>query len=192
MGSDLRGPRWFAAQLVETVMGAGLAPATNPVNTGAAGAAGIFTGFDPALGITDGLVLSTGTAAHVMGPNTSSSLTTAHNTPGDADLGASTFDAATLEFDLVPTATPLTFEYIFGSDEYPEFVNFGANNKFALIVNGVNCAVVPSTTLPVSIDTLNAAVNSQYYVNGTPGAPTPRLSEEDGYDSAQPLRLFCS
>ena len=42
--------------------------------------------------------------------------------PGDPDLdklsGFTTYDAAVLEFDFVPTANQVVFNYVFASDEY--------------------------------------------------------------------------
>jgi hypothetical protein len=49
------------------------------------------------------------------------------------------------------------------SEEYPEFVN-QFNDIFALLVDGVNVATLPGTNTPVSINTVNAGANSQYFV----------------------------
>ena len=54
---------------------------------------------------------------------------------------------------------------MFSSDEYNNFSNSSFNDVFAFFVNGVNCATVPGTGEPVSINTIN---------NGNPGGdPTP-------------------
>ena len=44
---------------------------------------------------------------------------------------------------------------MFASDEYNEFVLQGFNDVFGFYVNGMNCAEVPDTDVPVSIDTIN-------------------------------------
>jgi hypothetical protein len=35
--------------------------------------------------------------------------------------GSTTYDASILQFDFVPASDLLEFQYVFGSDEYPEF-----------------------------------------------------------------------
>jgi hypothetical protein len=99
-------------------------------------------------------------AKGVEGPNDCDGVTTDNGLPGDADLdtlsGKTTFDAAVLEFDFVPEATSLTFRYVFSSDEYNEYANTSFNDTFALLVNGVNCAVVPGTLdTAVGVNTIN-------------------------------------
>jgi plastocyanin len=66
-----------------------------------------------------------------------------------------TFDAAVLEFDFVPETDIAAFRFVFASDEYQEWANTQYNDVFAFYVNGVNCAVVPSTTTPISVNTIN-------------------------------------
>jgi PKD repeat protein len=56
---------------------------------------------------------------------------------------------------------------VFGSEEYDEWVGKGFNDVFAFYVNGHNCALVPSTTDPVSVDSINANKNSAYFVDNT-------------------------
>lgn len=92
--------------------------------TGAPSALGIFTGGADAVGIERGIVLSTGTVSSIAGPNMSGSTTTQHGTPGDDDLsalvGTTTYDAAVIEFDFIPANDFISFQYVFGSEEYLE------------------------------------------------------------------------
>jgi hypothetical protein len=79
----------------------------------------------------------------VVGPNTFSNITTYNGQPGDSDLdslipGFATFDATVLEFDFVPSTSVISFQYVFGSEEYNEFVNSAQNNVFGFFVNGVS------------------------------------------------------
>src|SRR4029079_8531064 len=76
--------------------------------------------------------------------------------------GYQTFDAAVLEFDFVPTANQVVFEYTFASDEYPEWVNTPFNDVFAFYVNGTNHAVVlqiagerAAPFVPVAVNNIN-------------------------------------
>ncbi len=138
--------------------------------------------------------MSSGNVASVVGPNTFDDMTTVNGTLGDSDLtalsGASTFDAAILEFDFVPNADKVFFQYVFGSEEYNEFVNTQFNDVFAFFVNGVNCATVPSLTgpEPVAINTINngnpfgTPPNShpELYINNDVASGSPFNTELDG------------
>lgn len=63
--------------------------------------------------------------------------------------------------------------YVFSSDKYNEYVHSVHNDVFAFFVNGDNCALVPGTADPVSINTINngnpygssPSENPQYYRN---------------------------
>ena len=122
------------------------------------------------LGFDSGIILTSGLANSTIGPNSSNGISTALGTAGDFDLDAllnnSTFDAAVLEFDFqLNTPGEIVFDFIFASDEYLEFVNAAFNDGLALLLNGVNIALIPSTVTPVSIDTINSNLNSQFYVD---------------------------
>lgn len=71
---------------------------------------------------------------------------------------------------VVPTGSVLVVRYAFASEEFPEYVGSQYNDVMAVFVNGQNCAVVPSTTTPVSINSINHVTNPQYYVDNSTGA----------------------
>ena len=98
-----------------------------------------------------------------------------------------TYDAVVLEFDFVPSADTVYFTYVFGSDEYLEWVNL-FNDVFAFYVNGQNCATVPGG--PVSIDTINDAVNAALFRDNSFSAPpaNPINIQSDGLS----VELICS
>jgi hypothetical protein len=170
-----------APDLVNSLVGGGVT-VSNISYTGAGVAAGAFAGgtgaslgFDSGIVMGSGLVQSPGSPIAcgdpkgVEGPNLCPGNTGQNNTAGDADLdvfsGFQTSDAAVLEFDFVPQEGNVQFQYVFSSDEYNEFANTQFNDTFAFLVNGANCALVPNTNLPVSINTING---------GNPGGdPTP-------------------
>ncbi len=73
-----------------------------------------------------------------------------------------------------------TFRYVFGSEEYPEWVGSSYNDVFGFFVTGpkpnglgtynsYNVALIPGTSLPVTINNVNANSYSQYYVNNGSG-----------------------
>ena len=75
-----------------------------------------------------------------------------------------------LKFDFVPTGSKVKFNYVFGSTEYNFYVNSSFNDVFAFLVNGVNYALVPSSTTPVSINNVNCGQSSGLTSIGSPGS----------------------
>ncbi|MCC7326704.1 MAG: choice-of-anchor L domain-containing protein [Burkholderiales bacterium] len=168
-----------AAALAAMLTGGGVT-ITNARYTGAAAAAGTFAGAQASIGIDSGVVLSTGKAANVVGPNVDTGWSTDNATPGDPALDAlvapyTTFDAALLEFDATPTADTLAVRFVFASEEYNEFVGSPFNDVIAIFVNGVNCANYGGR--PVSVNTINAGVNPSLYIDNETGL---RDTELDG------------
>lgn len=170
-----------AQQLAEVIAGPGIT-VTNATITGAPVAYGTFDGSNSAIGLQSGVLLTTGSIDLAVGPNNSGSAGVDNGMPGHPMLeslaGAQTFDAVVLEFDFVPLSNTAQFRYVFGSEEYPEFVNSGFNDAFAFFISGpgiaatygvanYNMARVPGTTLPVTIDNVNANTNSQYYISNS-------------------------
>lgn len=159
--------------LVNTILGSGIT-VSNINYTGASGASGFFTGgLASGLGIDSGILLTSGQAINALGPNNSSNTTGNNGFAGDADLDAlipeSTNDATVLEFDFVSNGGDVFFNYVFGSEEYPEWVGSSYNDVFAFFLNGENIALVPDTTTPVSINNVNSGSYSQFYNDNTGG-----------------------
>ncbi|MEI8230995.1 MAG: choice-of-anchor L domain-containing protein [Actinomycetes bacterium] len=166
---------------------------SNIVYQGANAQAGTIDVVDPqVVAFNHGVILSTGNIADVVGPNKSESITGDMGGSNDTDLDALiansqtvnpvTFDAAALEFDFVPTTNKIYFTYVFGSEEYLEWVNL-YDDVFGFYVNGVNCATVPGVgNTAVSIDTINSTVNSNLYRdNSYLNPPTNPINiESDG------------
>lgn len=92
---------------------------------------GAFTRGNCNLGLGSGLVLGSGSVNGAAGPNNSGSMLGPSSGWGasDPDLimlsGFGLSDAAVLQFDFVPTGDSLAFNFVFGSDEYPEYANSG-------------------------------------------------------------------
>lgn len=152
-------------QLAQSLLGTGVT-ITNVVYSGAPVAAGTFTGGSTPVGFEFGIILGSGDIASVPGPNTSDWISTDTLTPGDPVLtglsGHPTFNATSLDFDFdVAGAAQVTFQYVFSSDEYNEYVDTQYNDIFAFFLNGVNIALLPNG-LPVSVNNVNC---------GNPHAP---------------------
>jgi hypothetical protein len=146
--------------LAQSLAGAGVT-ISNVTYAGTTRSSGQFQGGTTIIGFDSGVILSSGFATDVIGPNTSDNTTRINGTGSDADLAALSgfpiYDKTVLEFDLVPQAATLTFQYVFASEEYNEYANSPFNDVFAFLVNGTNCATVPGTVppQPVSINTIN-------------------------------------
>ncbi|PKN77987.1 MAG: hypothetical protein CVU48_09805 [Candidatus Cloacimonetes bacterium HGW-Cloacimonetes-1] len=158
-------------QMVETILGQGVSY-SNVSYTGVLQAAGTYnTGIQAGLGIDSGIILSSGSAVGAVGPNNSPSYTTNNNNAGDVQLsaligGETTWDACILEFDFIPQGNTIQFNFILASEEYPEYINY--HDVFGFFLNGTNIALLPGTTTPISIGTINHLVNSQYYISNSP------------------------
>ncbi len=145
---------------------------------------GSFDGTDCNVGISSGLVLGSGDVSFVEGPNNSGGFT--GDSPGnfdtsDPDLtalipGYTVNDWAILEFDFVPNGDTLSFNYVWGSEEYMEWVNTSFNDVFGFFLSGpgiagpysnnaINIAQIPGTALPVTIDNVNNGSNAEYYID---------------------------
>jgi hypothetical protein len=164
------------ADLVTQLVGGGL-QVSNIQYTGGQTSAGTFSGGTSSIGFDAGVILTSGNAAAIVG-NGNGNFSNSVNQPGDTDLnsllpsGQQTFDACVLQFDFIPVKDKLKFQYVFGSDEYPEFVGSSFNDVFGFFLNGQNIALLPGTTTVVSINNVNDGngpnnppQNQQFFVN---------------------------
>lgn len=171
-----------AEQMVMDFFDGNCVSVTNVTYTGESQAAGYFEAANTELGITGGILLSTGYATDAFGPNNQGGISGNLSSGGDPDLGnlvsEGVNDAAVLEFDLVSDITDtIYFSYIFASEEYPEYVCSGFNDVFAFFQTGPapgggnyvnhNIAMVPDTAdpsgltftdFPVAINSINAGL----------------------------------
>ncbi len=157
-----------------------------PAYSGGATAAGTFTdGIASGIGMESGIMLSSGSVADAVGPNQSDLTTTDFGLPGYAPLdiiaGGLTFDAALLGFSFTTTGEDLYFNYVFASEEYQEFVGSPFNDVFGFYVDGVNIGLVPGTSDPVTVNTINPSSNPAYYVNNWPPPAGVFDVEYDGF-----------
>lgn len=147
-----------------------------------------------ALGLSSGLVMSTGLVENSGQPSSTFS-SNSLGTPGDTDIEAfgaaagqfeTNYDACAVIFNFQPLANgDISFTYIFASEEYPEFSGSAFTDRFLFLVseNGgpyQNIAFIPGTTTPVEINTVNQFTNNQYYVDNELG-PNAATFVFDGY-----------
>jgi hypothetical protein len=154
--------------------------------------AATFSGaLDPATGLVgvvnydSGIILTSGYATDIVGNNESAGTTRNLTSGGDPALdalnpgGQLTQDAAILEIDFIPTQSEITLQYVFGSEEYPEYVYSNFNDTWAIFVNGVNIAVAPNN-LPLGINTVNDASHFTPTNGNDINDPNPGHNPNDG------------
>ena len=124
-----------AAQLAQKLAGAGV-QISNATITGPSNYYSAFTANATNLGLSSGILLTTGDGNIAIGPNTAQDAGTVDFNPGDQDLenivGVTTYDAAVLEFDFIPQNDTIQFRYVFASEEYPEYVCSTYNDLFEI------------------------------------------------------------
>lgn len=141
-------------------------------------AIGQFSGGDFAIGIEEGIIITSGAVLLAHGPNnqTNASADWGDNT-GDGDLegtaGSDIMDAAVLEFDFTPTGDMVSFDFVFASEEYCDYVNAGFNDAFGFYLTGpghdaTNIARANGDGPQVSINSINHLQNTQYFVDNVP------------------------
>ncbi|MCS6933706.1 MAG: choice-of-anchor L domain-containing protein [Chitinophagales bacterium] len=172
-----------ANQLAQILAGPGVT-ILNPTINCPGLSAGTFVCQNCNVGISSGILLTSGDVAIAQGPNNSGSAGVDNMAPGYNPLnnlaGSTTFDACMLEFDFQVQSDSVEFKYVFGSEEYLEWVNSSFNDAFAFYISGPgiigqqNIALIPGTAMPVTIDNVNNMVNSQYYVNNGTGFTPPQ------------------
>ena len=156
--------------MVENIVGEGI-QYSNVTFQGADGSRGTFSnGGSTNLGIGSGIFLTSGAGYNIPGPNAATAAGSNNGMPGHASLNAittsTTYDAAVLEFDFIPESDTLRFKYVFGSEEYNEWVGSSFNDVFGYFVSGPdpmggfyadkNIAIVPGTTnTSVTINNVN-------------------------------------
>ncbi|NLA25508.1 MAG: hypothetical protein GX879_11140, partial [Bacteroidales bacterium] len=154
---------YTVSQLVTDVLVTGCLEASNVTFQGANNAIGYFNNAIPGLDFEEGIIMSTGNIFDAPGPNNSGGTSTSNYSGSDPHLQALLpsyiiNDATVLEFDFIPASNQLEFQYVFGSEEYPEFVNSDYNDVFAFFLSGpnpnggnynnTNVALIPGTNIP--------------------------------------------
>lgn len=182
----------------EILLGEGV-EAFNITYTGGASQLGYMTGGEDVFTIGSGLVLSSDAAVNIACEfgTCGDCLGTAFNDPDLLDIAnsvpplinqnfsvSSVNDGCVLEFDFTASGDSISFNYVFGSDEYEAWINTQYNDVFAFFLSGpgivgeyaspagfpdgaMNIASVPDADppLPITISSVNSGTNSQYYVN---------------------------
>ncbi|NBT30429.1 MAG: 2,3,4,5-tetrahydropyridine-2,6-carboxylate N-succinyltransferase, partial [Rhodobacteraceae bacterium] len=167
-----------AMQMAQTIFGDGVT-VTSASYTGANGSSAIYSNGQLSTGVvpaTSGVILSTGNAASFTTTNWSQSNTstsTSTNTSGvdnntqfNQVAGATTYDAAWLDVNFIPTGDVMTIQFVFSSEEFPEYSGTIYNDSVGVWING---QVVPLSVGEgdVAVGNINQTENSNLFVSNT-------------------------
>lgn len=177
-------PQTDLQQLARTITGPGVSISNPQINCHGQGF-GQFQYAGSVLGIDEGILLTTGTINNALGPNNVENKTFVQNFPGSAILnqvsGKTTYDACMFQFDVIPGGDNLRFDFVFGSEEYNEYVGSQYNDVFGFFISGPgitgdpgigsdkNIALVPGTNQAVTINNVNNGSNASRYFDNAGG-----------------------
>ena len=187
-----------AMQMAQEIFGSGV----NVVSASYSGdrdSSGIFTnGNAIAPGVTPGdrgVMFSTGdlsgfTNNNWWQSNTSSSTTTSssginNNSMFNAAAGARTYDASFIDVDFIPTGSMLTMQFVFASEEYPEYAIGSYQDFVGVWINGtqVHLGVGDGDVDP---NNLNAGANQNLFIDNTGDQYN---TEMDGFTVTMTLKI---
>lgn len=172
----VNGPPFTPENLISNVfLGEGV-EVLNVTFTGNNQSVGFFNQSADEVGINRGIVMSTGRATSNAGigvdqpgnEQSSSNMGTAIMDPDLLNItnGVEVNDMVRYSITFIPISDTLRFNYVFGSEEYPEYVCSNFNDVFGFFISGPgingpysnnaeNIALIPGTDLPVTINNLN-------------------------------------
>jgi hypothetical protein len=175
-----------ATLLAQQIAGHGVL-ISNAVYSGSGSAKARISCTNCAMPVTDGIMLSTGRCSDLN--DIPSILSTEEfQLPGDTALStyfntpiSSIYDAVKLEFDMTVLSDSFEISYSYLSEEYNEYTNTACFDGFLILVDGINIAYIPNTTLPVNVNYINngpapfgfasngPCLNCNYYVDNVNG-----------------------
>lgn len=149
-------------------------PGVTPADTGVMLSTGRLTGFTNGSGDAN---QSTNTSSNTGGQNNEAGF--------NAIAGASTFDAAYLDVDFIPTTDVLSMQFVFSSEEYPEYSGSIYNDVVGVWVNGqhVELSINFDNT---SVANVNQNSNETLYVDNT---ADQHNTEMDGFTVTMTLKM---
>ncbi len=186
-------PPFDAEMFAERLAGYGVDVFNAELTCGDSSSAYFWNGSTTNLGMESGIVLTTGTTEIAFSPNT------VGDASGSGGVGSyliedflasnlicfvGTFNACILEFDFIAYSDEINLNYIFGSEEYPEYVGSSFNDIFLVLIEGSpeyppemsaferNIAIIPDGSgVNVGINYLNFGSYAHLYQD----------NEEDDY-----------
>ena len=167
-----------AIQMAQTIFGDGV-QVTGATYFGDNDSSGIYTNgntISPGVTPSDtGVIFSTGDVVDFTNSSgeANQNTNTSTNTSGFNNFsqfnnaaGGQTFDGAALDVDFIPTGDLMTLQFVFSSEEFPEFQNSVFQDFFGVFINGnlVPLDVGDGNTVPGNINSQN---NANLFVDNT-------------------------
>ncbi|MFK7904319.1 MAG: choice-of-anchor L domain-containing protein, partial [Chitinophagales bacterium] len=182
-------PPFDAEMFAERLAGYGVEIFNAELTCGDSSSGYFWNGGTTNLGMESGIVLTTGTTEIAFSPNTVGDASEIGG-PGSYLLEdflasnlicfVSTFNACILEFDFIAYGDEISLNYIFGSEEYPEYIGSSISDIFMILIEGLpqyppemsmmerNIGTIPSIPdIHVSINTLNFGTFPHFYQDNT-------------------------
>lgn len=187
-----------ATDMANAIFGNGVT-VTGATYTGDRDSAGIYSNGDSTTpGVTPGdtgIIMSTGEVEDFTNssgdanqrPNTSTNTSGPNNVNQlNQAAGARTYDASILDVDFVPDSAVMTMQFVFSSEEYPEFENSIYQDFFGVWINGTQ---VPLDVGDGAVDpgNINTSNNINMYVDNQ---PSQFNTEMDGFTITMTLTLY--
>ncbi|MDP1669352.1 choice-of-anchor L domain-containing protein [Phaeovulum sp.] len=186
-----------ALQMANEIFGDGVT-VVSASYTGAANSSAIYGRGDAlspdATPSDTGVILSTGNAASFTqssgDPNRATNTSTDTTGPNNdamfnALAGTNTYDASILTVDFIPTGDTMTMQFVFASEEYPEYINSIFNDLVGVWVNGVAVEMTIGNG-DASVTGINGANNQNLYIDNTTDAYN---TEMDGFTVTMTLKM---
>lgn len=185
-----------ALAMADTIFGDGVT-VTGASYSGPRNSSAVYSNGQLADGVVPsdtGVILSTGNASDFTqssgDPNRAAGTST--NTKGtdnnaefNAIAGARTYDAVWMDVDFIPTGNTMTIQFVFASEEYPEYINSQFNDVVGVWVNGVHVPVTVGNGT-TSVNNINAATQENLTVDNTGDAFN---TEMDGFTVTMTLTM---
>jgi hypothetical protein len=188
-----------ANQMAQEIFGDGV-QVIDASYSGDNSSSGIYSGGDATSdGLTPsdtGVIFSTGQARGITRSSGSSNQSNSYtsnsrgengNDDFDDLAGTRTYDASYMNVDFIPTGDTLTLQFVFASDEYPEYSSSIYNDAVGVWVNGnlvpIEIGAASGTT---SVGTVNQSNNVNLYNDNTNDAYN---TEMDGFTITMTLTI---
>ncbi len=189
-----------AMTMANTIFGDGVSVVGASYN-GDNGSSGVYTGGDTTSpGVTpadSGVMLSTGylkNFTHGRGAANHSSSTSSnthginHDPAFNALAGTNTYDASVLDVDVIPDSDTISLQFVFSSEEYPEFAGSIYNDMVGVWVNGAPVNVGVGETSVTNVNATNTQ-NQNLYIDNT---QSQYNTEMDGFTVTMTVKLHVS
>ncbi len=154
--------------------GDAISPNVTPGDTGVMFSTGDLRGFTNNAAQSN---LRTGTTTSSSGPNNDPTF--------NAAAGANTYDASYIDVDFIPTGDVMTMQFVFSSEEYPEYTNGQFQDFVGVWINGsqVDLAVGDGDIDP---NNLNSGNNGNLFIDNTADQYN---TEMDGFSVTMTLTI---